>query len=1085
MFEKIPIRNKSQNMFPGVPVRNKTHGMIPGLHKIKMEASGARPDVFNFLRGWNVDNIYEITIDSTLIDETLTHFPVPIPLGNTITLVESITAKSVILDIADNWGEVDYLGIRSIDFYYNDTLVDIAVTDASFYATSEYSNGLYNVDYAFLTAVTKTGSAGNTQWLSALSSNTDQRIGIVFNSPTQFDKIVINNMHSSGVSTDWGVKNIKIYYSTSAITSIVYNESILNSILIFDGIIAEHTAVDEIDDQILDIDLLNTELIAPEFFDELGGIPDEVKLLLRSDSVDGNDFFEDSSRKQHILSHSGTVEHSTTEAIFNPTSIFMDASYEIIGAPASEDWYFPAGVPFTIDFQIWKSSYAGEDVFFDIGTVDYYMLANAGNIEVRTNHPSSVLLLSATAPTTSTWVHMAVERDSNHNWMLTFDGIVMDTTVYSLDWGTDSSVFHIGNYGNGTARALDGYIAEFRVVKGRNLFKGAFTPPTEPYYIDLWRKLAITKEEGTQLYVENEQFDYAYPRMVSTEDNSIGEENPGFTGGGFDGSYTGDAGGSWHAYVGSYQNTGWVGQDFGEGNAKVISTYRVYVNSVADTNPKTWTFEASHTGAWAGEEVVLDIRIDESMTGGDWDEYSVINTTAYRYYRLDVTANNGNSTYLVITEIEFYESFANVVLHVSKDNFKISDTEDTKLHLYYDNTHDDNIEYVGEAVQKFTGVVLEADTSPYTGTTLTEDLGITDGEKWSGQTGAAFLEHNAYGIDLKSKQTIDYLMIYCTHASGGSLTAYYGTGYDSMKVLKSDDNASWELVETFDAPPITVSEAYHCGIKLEFFEVQIARYFKVVSIDTNIAFTGGVTGKVQEIEVYSENGFASQNVWNENYKAVYNMAQDPSGGDNCIIDSTSNSNYGTPSLMDSTNLIDGLIGKALYFSGVNQYIANEVDLGLLGDFDGSIEAVINPDNITGAYIAVCIAGAAALNQSFSMVISDGKLGCSYNGGALIDTDNICISVGTRVVVAITKEAGVMNVTTALYVDGELKDSAGTASTPNFVEGVNRTATWTNLAYDYAGIIESLRWSNVQRSAAWIKASNAALTNNLLTIVKKV
>lgn len=52
-------------------------------------------------------------------------------------------------------------------------------------------------------------------------------------------------------------------------------------------------------------------------------------------------------------------------------------------------------------------------------------------------------------------------------------------------------------------------------------------------------------------------------------------------------------------------------------------------------------------------------------------------------------------------------------------------------------------------------------------------------------------------------------------------------------------------------------------------------------------------------------------VWSSDFVAVYTMAQDPSGGAGCIIDSSGNGNHGTPSGFASSDLVNGLIGKAI------------------------------------------------------------------------------------------------------------------------------------------------------------------------------
>lgn len=69
------------------------------------------------------------------------------------------------------------------------------------------------------------------------------------------------------------------------------------------------------------------------------------------------------------------------------------------------------------------------------------------------------------------------------------------------------------------------------------------------------------------------------------------------------------------------------------------------------------------------------------------------------------------------------------------------------------------------------------------------------------------------------------------------------------------------------------------------------------------------------------NSTIAVNVWGSNYKAVYHMSQDPSGAAPQILDSTSNNNDGiSKGNMTSSDLVDGQIGKAIEFDGINDYI---------------------------------------------------------------------------------------------------------------------------------------------------------------------
>jgi len=166
------------------------------------------------------------------------------------------SAKSVIIDIADGWNSSSIIGIRSIDFYLNDVLIDVVESDFASYSTSCYSSSYsYDEKYIFITALPKTGNPYNPSsgWLSANGINTNQRIIIIFNEIKNFDSIVVNNAHNSGTIVTRGIKNTKIYISTDEITDTTYNAEISNSTLIFDGEIRQHVEENIQDDIVLEL----------------------------------------------------------------------------------------------------------------------------------------------------------------------------------------------------------------------------------------------------------------------------------------------------------------------------------------------------------------------------------------------------------------------------------------------------------------------------------------------------------------------------------------------------------------------------------------------------------------------------------------------------------------------------------------------------------------------------------------------------------------------------------------------------------------------------------------------------------------
>jgi len=92
----------------------------------------------------------------------------------------------------------------------------------------------------------------------------------------------------------------------------------------------------------------------------------------------------------------------------------------------------------------------------------------------------------------------------------------------------------------------------------------------------------------------------------------------------------------WYGYN---SPAGWLQYDFGANNAQVIKRYTINSADVAARDPKDWQFQGSQDGStWT----TLDTRSGQSfLVVLSQNTYNTSNTTAYRYYRLNVTANNG------------------------------------------------------------------------------------------------------------------------------------------------------------------------------------------------------------------------------------------------------------------------------------------------------------------------------------------------------------------------------------------------------------------------------------------------------------
>src|ERR1019366_3748662 len=93
--------------------------------------------------------------------------------------------------------------------------------------------------------------------------------------------------------------------------------------------------------------------------------------------------------------------------------------------------------------------------------------------------------------------------------------------------------------------------------------------------------------------------------------------------------------------------TGWLSIDLGAGNAVAVQSYLLRTDQANPNRaPKNWTFEGSNNGStWT----TLDTQTNQTSWTSVPKFYSFSNSTAYRYYRLNVSANNGDAQLNVVS----------------------------------------------------------------------------------------------------------------------------------------------------------------------------------------------------------------------------------------------------------------------------------------------------------------------------------------------------------------------------------------------------------------------------------------------------
>ena len=236
-------------------------------------------------------------------------------------------------------------------------------------------------------------------------------------------------------------------------------------------------------------------------FDTSVASSESTVLLMRGvgDSTTKNASFDDVSDTNNTITVSGTPYQGT----FSPYnsggySLYFGTTNKSVVIPDG-DWK-TLGSTFTIEFWMYPTTIGSSYGRMIFGDTD----VNGGNSNVQifgryqddgtvtvggridnTNYISSgseIISTSSSVPLNE-WTHIAVTRSSG-NWDIYVDGR-KDATQVTNRTGTlnnSSQPFNIGHWGysGNSSYNYNGYIYDFRVVKGTAVYTGDFTPPSEP-----------------------------------------------------------------------------------------------------------------------------------------------------------------------------------------------------------------------------------------------------------------------------------------------------------------------------------------------------------------------------------------------------------------------------------------------------------------------------------------------------------------------------------------------------------------------------------------------------------------------------
>lgn len=239
---------------------------------------------------------------------------------------------------------------------------------------------------------------------------------------------------------------------------------------------------------------------------------------------------------------------------------------------------------------------------------------------------------------------------------------------------------------------------------------------------------------------------------------------------------------------------------------------------------------------------------------------------------------------------------------------------------------------------------------------------------------------------------------------------------------------------------------------------------------------------------------AAQVVWDSDFVLVCHMAQDPSGGAGAMKDSTSNANNGTSGgTMLTGDLVAGKVGQCLDFDGTDDYIDFGSDTTLDDLSTYTVEASIKLTGWGSDAPARIMSKSNADLDGWQLIADQTNgltFGCDWQNGTFAqwyETTPVLSALTTWYNVAITLDNTSSSNDPVLYVDGAASSStegqAPSGGTPDadasyslYVAARNNSGTDKELY----GLIDEVRISKIERSAAWLKATYHSNNDNFVT-----
>jgi len=413
-----------------------------------------------------------------------------------------------------------------------------------------------------------------------------------------------------------------------------------------------------------------------------------------------------------------------------------------------------------------------------------------------------------------------------------------------------------------------------------------------------------------------------------------------------------------------------------------------------------------------------------------------------------------------------------VIIHVSRDGWVISNTEDTDFYMYYDKDHADNTDYISSI-----GIVFDAGSAAIDRTN--RQLGnityieLANPADFTGKiTNVAIFAVS--GWDMVSAKVATFRAVDATHYTAISVTGNLGAvagGSVKNFAVNLDITAGDFIGIYFTAADAAIELSLTGG-------VGIASLAGDQTACSNAAFT--VTAN-WAISLYGATTAVGVNVWDTNSKMVQHMVDATTS---TIKDSTSNNNTGTKKGAGEPASATGKVGLGQDFDGTDDFITMGNVLPFeynqpftlsccLKNSETGSSNIISKQQNSGSYIGYGLGTAA-----------DGKLTFFiYNGKGFINDFPSTYS-DTLYHIVVTYDGSNTNAGILLYVNGELVEKTVVLNVPLTATILTTVAfqlsgrVGANNVWD--GLMDEVHVDNIVRSAGWIKAEYNNLFDTLLT-----